>query len=181
MIMMIITMIMTSKMNLFDGERCLMTGRLEHSRGGISTSRLLPSRVCFHQDRFHQETVSSIRVPSGDCFHRETASFGELLPSEAGSVKTGSIRRLFSLGDCFLRAAGSIKTGSFSKSSAEAGSIWTLHQYGSMGEPSTRQFHGGSLHRKPVPCIGRGSTKTGSISKSSAQMKSLNTAKWLKL
>ena len=156
---MIITMIMTSKMNLFDGERCLMTGRLEHSRGGISTSRLLPSRVCFHQDRFHQETVSSIRVPSGDCFHRETASFGELLPSEAGSIKTGS----------------------FSKSSAEAGSMWTLHQYGSMGEPSTRQFHGGSLHRKPVPCIGRGSTKTGSISKSSAEMKSLNTAKWLKL
>ena len=56
---MIITMIMTSKMNLFDGERCLMTGRLEHS-----TSRLLPSS----------------QVPSGDFFIK-TGSIGQLVPS----------------------------------------------------------------------------------------------------
>ena len=153
MIMMIITMIMTSKMNLFDGERCLMTGRLEHSRGGISTSRLLPSGVCFHQE------TGSIKkqLSSGDCFHRETVFTGRLFPSgdffyqDRFHQETGSIGRLLPLG------ATSIKTGSISKSFAEAGSIWTLHQHGSVGKASI----------KTVPCIGRGSIKTGSISRSS--------------
>ena len=85
-----IMMIMMSKMNLFDGERCLMTGRLEHSRGGISTSRLLPSGVCFHQE------TGSIKkqLSSGDCFHQETVFTGRLLPSGDFFIKTGSIGQL---------------------------------------------------------------------------------------